>query len=156
MKNYRVAIRRETEDNAKRRQTRFEGIEEVVIDVDSGEFVSDDCPVTWSVAEENTVTEVCTFWLNDFLGYDKPTGVLVATNKDGYFGASVVLFEDVINRAKEKLRADKLIMIPSSVHEVLLMAYDEKNFEGISSLVSVVNESEVAPNEQLGDHAFII
>ena len=143
---FRVGLRKKTNDGAQRRDTRFEGIEE---------YVLGDYTVDWDVAEQKTFAKARLFWLGDFLGYG-PNNVLVATTEDGYFGASVILSDDVVRKAKEMICADKLIMIPSSVHEVLLLKYDEQYFDTISSFVAEVNEAEVAPEERLGDHAYII
>ena len=49
----------------------------------------------------------------------------------------------------------KAIVIPSSVHEILLMEYDELNASFIDEMIRDVNRLEVRDNEILSDHHYI-
>ncbi len=74
----------------------------------------------------------------------------VVTNAKKTFGASAVLF------AKEKLYRifDSYIVLPSSVHEVIIVPGDVKSVRELIDLVNEVNETQVAPEERLGDTVY--
>jgi len=76
---------------------------------------------------------------------------IIVTNKLKVNGAISVLF------AKEKLAEyfpNGYIIMPSSIHEVIAVAYDE-NVEPYTEMVREVNATQVAPEEQLSDHAYV-
>jgi len=51
----------------------------------------------------------------------------------------------------------KIVVLPSSVHEMLLVPYtEEMSLEDFSAMVSEVNNTEVRPEERLTDRAYII
>ena len=52
---------------------------------------------------------------------------------------------------------NKIVVLPSSVHEMLLVPYTEEiDLDTFSDMVGQVNSSEVDPTERLVDRAFII
>ena len=72
------------------------------------------------------------------------------TNQRGYNGAAAILYEGVL----EKFGKD-LILLPSSVHEVLLLPDDgDSDYEALSALVQAVNETQVRREEWLSDHVY--
>lgn len=78
----------------------------------------------------------------------------VLTNSQGYFGASAMLYPDVLaDFAAEK--GKNLIIIPSSVHEVLLIPVeDASRKEWFDGMVQEANELHVEPEEVLADHVY--
>lgn len=84
-------------------------------------------------------------------------GMPILSNKSHVRGAASMLFDSVIEKAKEELGLEKMILIPSSIHEVLLFPYeDEEGLKKISSFVKEVNETEVEPEEWLSDRAYVV
>ena len=72
--------------------------------------------------------------------------ILILTNEEKAFGASAIMY---FNKPKE------FYMLPSSVHELLLMpATPDVDEHGLTDMVKVVNETQVAPEERLADHAY--
>ena len=73
----------------------------------------------------------------DEFGEYIPSGanpMLVASNSSRFLGASIILFESMLNLAAKSLRED-LFVIPSSIHEVLLVpaSYaDAKTLKAVS------------------------
>lgn len=48
-------------------------------------------------------------------------------------------------------------MLPSSVHEMLLVPYTEEiSLDDFSAMVTEINGAEVAPEERLTDRAYIV
>jgi hypothetical protein len=81
--------------------------------------------------------------------------IYVLSAKDKYFGASVLitnLFEELIRKSKQSY-----YIIPSSVHEILLVPYQEIiNPEKLVELVRFVNATEVSPEDKLTDSVYYI
>lgn len=79
--------------------------------------------------------------------YDVPMYVL--TNKEKIFGASVLLYSEKLQELAEKT-GKNLLILPSSVHEVLLMPDEEDREYGFyRQMVEEVNTTQVDPEEVL-------
>lgn len=73
----------------------------------------------------------------------------VLTNRDKLYGASAMLYSDKIRELADKLQSD-LLILPSSVHEVLLLPDDrEKEYDFYRRMVEEVNTTQVEPEEIL-------
>ncbi len=80
--------------------------------------------------------------------------MFVLTNKKNMFGAACLLYEGVLQCCAEQLRSD-FYVLPSSVHEVLLIpALPDASCGQFTEMVREVNETQVAPEERLSDHAY--
>lgn len=79
---------------------------------------------------------------------------LVMTNACHEYGASCILYPNVLKRISEELKKDILI-IPSSIHEVLLVAVNQNiKVQDLVKMLHEVNIQEVAPEEQLSFHIY--
>lgn len=79
----------------------------------------------------------------------------VLTNKDKINGATTIIYDGVLKEIADKLDAD-LIIIPSSINEVLIVPYSENiTAEEYASMIGEVNASEVADADVLGTHPYI-
>lgn len=77
----------------------------------------------------------------------------VITNKDGSYGASMILMPNVLNALAEKIGKD-LILIPSSVHEMMAFGADDKySVKLLNELIREVNKT-LNPLEVLAEHAY--
>lgn len=119
----------------------------------------------WMAAENNTFNETLIQPLGNVLAAmipDFPTaddcGVWVISNSQMNHGAAAVLHSAAIKeQIAEKIGINTFAVLPSSIHEVLLVPMtDNTNIEKLSRLVREVNEAQVEPLEQLADEAFII
>lgn len=82
------------------------------------------------------------------------TPLYVLTNQTGIYGAVCVLYDNLIKDFADTIGED-LIIIPSSIHEVLLAPDDgELCYEELNDMVVHVNESEVPPEDRLSDHIY--
>lgn len=78
----------------------------------------------------------------------------VATNRCRTNGAGVILYEGQLAAVSGLLGAD-LIILPSSVHEVLLLpVQDDSGLAECSQMVREVNETQLADEDVLSDHAY--
>lgn len=78
----------------------------------------------------------------------------VLTNRDKMYGASAMLYSDKIRELAEELQSD-LLILPSSVHEVLLMPDDKAGqYQDYRRMVEEVNTTQVEPEEILSYHLY--
>lgn len=80
---------------------------------------------------------------------------LVITNNSKNYGASTVCDMDLIRFIANSLDSD-LVILPSSIHECIFMAYDNsRELDEFTALVQEINETEVRPEERLSNHAYL-
>ena len=73
----------------------------------------------------------------------------VLTNRNKIFGASAMLYSEKMKLLADRLRAD-LLILPSSVHEVLLLPDDRnREYDFYRQMVKEVNTTQVDPEEIL-------
>ena len=81
--------------------------------------------------------------------------LFVLSNERKNYGAATILYKGQLKKAAEVIGKEKLCVIPSSIHEVLLMPCDEtKDREEIDGMVREVNRTTLSPDEVLSDHAY--
>ena len=84
-----------------------------------------------------------------------PKPLYVMSNCDGMKGAAVILYEGVLKEFAEKIGCD-LFILPSSIHEVLLVPYEESvNAAELEETVKMINLAEVPKEEVLSDHVYL-
>lgn len=85
---------------------------------------------------------------------NEPSPLWVATVEGGQNGAGVIQYPGFLNQAAEALGGD-FYVLPSSVHEVLLVADDgSMEIRYLEEMVRSVNETEVSPAERLSDNVY--
>lgn len=78
----------------------------------------------------------------------------VLTNERRIAGASTILYEGLLDHISGKL-GKNLIILPSSIHEVLIIPADSPdNLSFYSQMVQDVNTAEVSEDEILSNHAY--
>lgn len=79
----------------------------------------------------------------------------VITNEQGINGASVMLYQEEFEQLAKEL-GEKLYVLPSSIHEVILMPYaDDIDVSMLSKLVQEVNQKHVPMDEVLSNHIYL-
>lgn len=78
--------------------------------------------------------------------------VFVLTNRETIFGAPVLFYDGVMEMIGKKL--GNFYVLPSSVHETLIMRDDGQDAKSLAEMVRSVNRSEVKPEERLSDHVY--
>ena len=78
----------------------------------------------------------------------------VLTNQQRFLGACCILYDNVLKEIANRLNCD-LYILPSSIHEVILMpATVTESVRALSQMVCDINQSEVAAEEILSDHIY--
>ena len=86
-------------------------------------------------------------------GEDIP--MYIMTNENYLYGASTLLYPDALKTYAKEIKKD-LIVLPSSVHEVILTPYSKRfTDEFLSDMISCGNETLSEPGEILSDHHYI-
>ena len=174
-----IALQRYSDEAIVKKGTEFHGIEQYLIlmdKTDSGCFsikvtpallknIGVDEPIAWSIADNHLTLAVQIQSLRSVLGdalFDEfpdedRIGLHIITTKDKVKGASAILHRGALREFADDHGTNKLIVIPSSVHEMLILPYDgTQDIDEFSALVKEVNATQVRPEDQLGDQAYII
>lgn len=117
----------------------------------------------WKLAEEHTCAESMIMSLSELIAGGESLAVLddipmyILTNQDTMYGASAILNKKLLKDFGKTHNVDKVLVLPSSVHEVLIIPYDGSlDLEYYSNLVREVNRNEVDPIQQLADQAYLM
>lgn len=79
----------------------------------------------------------------------------IATNDTENKGASAILDRAALAEYAKEKGFSKIVVFPSSIHEVLFMEADEDvDLKDLSQMVVEINQSTVSPEEVLGNEAF--
>lgn len=72
-------------------------------------------------------------------------------------GAAAILNRKALEKFGKERGIEKLVVLPSSVHEMILLPYEEEmDMWEMSEMVKQVNFSEVEPTERLTDRAYLV
>ena len=78
----------------------------------------------------------------------------VVSNRYYTNGAAAIFYSNILAEIAEAEQRD-VIVLPSSIHEVLVIPYDEgMNMEALAQMVQTVNREEVLKEEILSDHVY--
>lgn len=86
------------------------------------------------------------------------SGMYVVSNADRLNGASVILYKDMLKNFAEKHEVKKLYILPSSLHEVIIIPDDGslcKDTEMLNEMVVSVNCTQVQADDILSDHIYV-
>lgn len=103
------------------------------------------------VALSEVVAEMTGLDVNDL-----PDNMYIVKSKDGKFGASALYFPEIFREFCMEHDLKKCAIIPSSVHELLILTIDpDADPDFINGMINDVNSDVVAPEEVLGDHFYV-
>lgn len=84
-----------------------------------------------------------------------PTPLYILSNRFGVAGAACMLYPDTLKDFAELFETD-LIVLPSSIHEVLLLPDEgDRLYEELGLIVASVNRTEVEPEERLSNQVYL-
>lgn len=78
----------------------------------------------------------------------------VLTNEAKVYGASVILNPDTLEEAARMLGTDDFYILPSSVHEAIVVPADMGEDEQFMDMVWEINRTTVSPDEVLSDNIY--
>lgn len=81
----------------------------------------------------------------------------IVTNTINFRGASAILDREALKKLSQKLDVSKFIVLPSSIHEMIVIPDDGKNdIEELNRMVREVNQTQVDMEERLANQAYVI
>ena len=177
MEHIFIGLQRSGEENIIKKDSGFEGIESYLmlrweendqycclkITVEFLSRLNIYINEAWEQAEKNTNEETVITPLDQML--NAATGIesteniplFVISNKDNNRGASAILNKSALADFGRKYNIKKAVVMPSSIHEMLLCPYDDDDdIETYTNIVREVNKNEVLPEEWLANRAYVI
>ena len=171
LENIRIGLQRankvDDEEKIIKRPSKFEGIEEYLL-VKNRDMnyklpmavvrkSNLDLVELWRTAYENTIKNSKAETMQEALGIiSSGTKMTVLTNESKAKGASAVLNYELLKKVAKDYKCKKLIMLPSSIHEVIVIPCKENtDLELYSHLVRECNKS-IDQKEILSDRAYMI
>lgn len=80
----------------------------------------------------------------------------ILSNRQQCYGAGIILYEGTLKHAAEQAGKERLLVIPSSVHETILMPLEEDEpFFSMEDIITEINKSIVKKEEWLSNHAYL-
>ena len=172
-----IALQKDSEQNLVRKSSCLEGIEEYLylkgepgfsIKLNHNMLEKSDVweDEAWEFARNNTFSETTirsmAQVLEDLMGpgfgtTEEESSMYVITNRDGCNGASAVLDMDAIQNFFLPKGIHKVVALPSSIHEMLLVPEAvAPEMEDLNMMVREINATQVSPEERLTDRAYIL
>lgn len=81
--------------------------------------------------------------------------IYVCSNASDLWGAGVILYDGILADMAGKLESDYIYVLPSSVHETILIPSNGMDTLFLKTMVSEVNSTAVAPEEVLSDNVYV-
>lgn len=93
----------------------------------------------------------------DFVPAPDEEQMYIATNSNRINGASVIMLDDVMQELHSKLKSNEIIILPSSIHEVISLSADSADLDNdnLKAMVNEVNTTSVSNKEVLSDSIYI-
>ena len=116
-----------------------------------------DVPTFWEEAEANTKADTNCSRMSCFIGIpdQMKESIFVLTNQNGVYVAGCLCNNEAIEKAFEQFDCERLIMLPSSVHEVLLIPYsDNTDAAKLYNMVTEINQMDFVGDAKLIDMAY--
>lgn len=104
--------------------------------------------IIYSLQEEsNAWQEIPNFTMEPYEQY-------VLSNSSNYFGASVLLYPEVLKQLSQNTNSN-LFILPSSIHELILMRDNgDMDAAELQAMVASVNKTELVPEDILSDEVY--
>jgi hypothetical protein len=105
---------------------------------------------------QRPVVRKLTDYIREFMDEEEPADdMTVLTNENGLYGASVMVYKGLLE-SMSKSRGGDLYIIPSSVHEVIILPVSDRYDPAcLRDMVKSVNETVVEPSEILSDNLYV-
>lgn len=115
----------------------------------------------WEYAENNLRKNADIFNISNIFPFPitSKSDMTIVSNKARIHGAASILDASVLFKAAKKIGTKELIILPSSIHEIIALPFTEEiNMKDCVNLVKTVNtdESCLSPEEILSNNAYLV
>lgn len=100
-------------------------------------------------AKRNIYKQMDLKFMGEIIG--APANIVVITTQSKLYGSALITDTRALDKACEMLHANDIQIIPSSIHELLAVPWDNRLPDEV---IVDVNERTVREDEQLSDHAY--
>lgn len=175
VKNITIALQQITSEEIAKRPTDFEGIEQYLMVQDDTycfsvreELLSKvgiDIDKAWKIAMDNLIANTILKPLNEELAeitenplfFSDDCNITIISNTKRYKGAAAILNKSALRAYAENNKIDKFFIIPSSIHECLLVpGTEESNIEELTDMLRAINEKDVDDIDVLSNYVYEI
>lgn len=105
-------------------------------------------------AVKNSKNTYTSFNMGDMIAGAESVGMIILTNNKMTYGASAITDTDFLDSVCDKVGNDNLIILPSSVHEVIVVSGDSIDPNACMTMVKEINATQVAPVDRLTDNVY--
>ena len=109
----------------------------------------------FSAAMECSKNKYFIHTMSEFLGIQTEIEQVVVRTEYELYGAGAIMFTDTILQDVANFLDSDIIIIPSSIHEILCMSVNDADLESVSAMVREVNEEDVEEQDRLANHAYL-
>lgn len=172
MQNVYIGLQKESNEELVKKETAFEGIEQYLyVRIDSRmifKLTPDmvarlDGEEMWKSALAHTSAETQIISLAEIFAMAGPENTngspmaYIVTTTTGIKGASAILDMKALKRLAQSLGIHKFIVLPSSVHEMIVVFGEETDdLSQFAEMVKDINQSHVIPEDRLTDRAYVL
>lgn len=150
--NMKQLMQLATENTMRKFPVKICTMEEVILDIMNREYAQLLKSEESDSAYEAAMLEMM---IQEMFHNENKREMYIMTNTIGINGATVVIYQDILKDFAKKMRCDFYIL-PSSIHEVILVPYEENmEPETLQEMVNEVNLSQVPEEEVLSDRVYI-
>lgn len=108
-----------------------------------------------SLAQEQLGDDYREGFIDDLVSAPDTSPLYILTNSSGICGACAILYPNQLKNFADMLEKD-LVILPSSIHEVLLVPYEDTiSFDELTHMVSHINRAEVPVEDRLSDQVYL-
>ena len=92
--------------------------------------------------------------MDEVIGIPSPAPMFIIMTEFSAYGAGCVLSDAVLEKVHEMVGSDEIIIIPSSVHELIAIPESAGEDSAITSMIVEVNECQVDEKDRLSNHCY--
>lgn len=182
LNNVFIGLQKASEEQLVKEPTEYEGIEaylyvrgmkdasgiySVKVTQDYLDHTGVDIKEAWKAAMENICGEAemrnMASVMADMCGIpeeempETDNALYVVSNRCKIKGASAILNQNMLRGFAKQHGVSKLVVLPSSIHEMLVLPFDASiDMDVMSAMVREINATQVSPEERLTDQAYLI
>ena len=108
----------------------------------------------FNAAVECSNNKYFTHTMSELFGIQTAIEQIVVRVEYELYGAGALMFTTTILQDVSNFFDSDLIILPSSIHEIICMSVKDTDLESASEIVREVNEGEVEKKDRLSDHAY--
>ena len=108
----------------------------------------------WQKAVNMMEGEMPEEFITEFQKEQEELPFYVITNEENLNGAAAMTDTDILDKAADMMNTDKLYVLPSSRHEIIVLPAEKADEKSLLKMVKEINLNEVFPEDKLSDNIY--